>query len=266
MLLPRLAAAQGVLIAPHAVFIDHRTRSGSVTLYNPGNDPVEVTVGVMFGYPVTDSAGAFSLYTPEPPDSTLPSATDWIEAFPRRTRLGPRERQTVRLLGRPPARLPDGEYWTRLVVTAKGGQVPVTGVEDTSRIKIGLTLEVRTILPVYYRKGPVTTGLRFDGIRAAVERDTLVVRPRLVRSGNAAFIGTVRGALDDSTGATVTSFEMPIAVFFDLDPRVVAPVPDSLPPGRYTLHLEAASEREDLAPTSLLSITPVRDSVEVRVP
>src|SRR4029450_13037448 len=40
---PRVAAAQGVLVAPHAIYLDHRTRSGSLTLYNPGADPVEIT-------------------------------------------------------------------------------------------------------------------------------------------------------------------------------------------------------------------------------
>jgi len=60
-------AAQGVVVAPHAVFMDHRTRSGSVTLYNPNTEPAEVTISLMFGYPVTDSAGGIMLHTPETP-------------------------------------------------------------------------------------------------------------------------------------------------------------------------------------------------------
>src|SRR6059058_2326247 len=50
-------AAQGVVIAPHAVFIDARTRSGAVLLYNPNTEPVEVAVSFFFRYPATDSAG-----------------------------------------------------------------------------------------------------------------------------------------------------------------------------------------------------------------
>ena len=57
-LTPAAAMAQGVIVAPHAVFIDHATRSGSITLYNPGENPVEVTVSFGFGYPTTDSAGS----------------------------------------------------------------------------------------------------------------------------------------------------------------------------------------------------------------
>lgn len=264
--LPRLLPAQGVLVAPHYLVIDHRTRSGSVTLYNPGAEPVEVTVGTLFGYPATDSAGEFTLLTPENPDSTLPSATGWIEAFPRRLSLGPRERQTVRLLGRPPAGLKDGEYWTRLVVTAKGGTLPVEGVSDTSAIKVGLHLEVRTILPVFYRKGALETGVTISNLRTAVVGDSLEIRARMQRHGSGAFIGTLRGSLVDSTGKPVSTFSSPVAVYLDIDPRFTTPLVRPSHPGRYTLRLELASEREDLSPDILLQTRPVLDSIEVRLP
>src|SRR5918994_3023842 len=219
------ALAQGVLVAPHAIVIDHRTRSGSLSLYNPGDEPAEVTLSTFFGYPVTDSSGDFELKTVERPDPAMPSAAGWVEAFPKRMLLGPRERQTVRLLARPPARLPDGEYWARLVVAAKGGTVPVTGVDDSTGITVGLNLEVLTVLPLEYRKGAVATSVRLSRLAAAVEGDSLAVRMRLDRVGTAAFIGTVRGALADSAGRTVTTFSSPLAVYFDMEPRLTAALP-----------------------------------------
>ena len=127
----RVAEAQGVIVAPHAVYLDHRTRSASITLYNPGSDPAEVTISSFFGYPVTDSVGHFMLQTPDSVDGSMPSATAWIEAFPRRMTIPPLQRQTVRLLARPPQGLADGEYWSRVMISAKGGAVPVTG-NDTA--------------------------------------------------------------------------------------------------------------------------------------
>ena len=118
---PSLSAAQGVLIAPHAVFVDHRTRSGSLTLYNPGTEAVEVEVSTIFGYPVADSTGQLVLHIDSMPGSSEPNAAPWIEAFPRRVTVAPLQRQVVRILARPPADLPDGEYWSRLVVAARGG-------------------------------------------------------------------------------------------------------------------------------------------------
>ena len=258
-------AAQGVMVAPHAIYIDHRVRSGSLLLYNPGTAAVEVTISTLFGYPTTDSSGAIMLKTFDAPDSTLPSALAWIQAFPRRLTVAPLERQTIRLLARPPAGLADGEYWVRLMIAAKAGQIAVTGVPDTTAIQVGLTLEVRTIIGVAYRKGPVTTGVALSQVRAQLLGDTLVTWSRLERRGNAAFVGTVRGRLVDSTGATRASFDAPLGVYFTMEPRLTTVV-GRLPRGRYWLRYEVVAEREDLDPAVVLRAPAVRDSVQVVVP
>ena len=257
--------AQGVMVAPHAVYIDHRVRSGTVLLYNPGTEPVEVTISTLFGYPTTDSTGAIVLRTVAAPDSTLPSALAWIQAFPRRLTVAPLERQTVRLLARPPAALADGEYWVRLMIAAKAGQVPIVGVSDTTAIQVGLTLEVRTVIGIAYRKGPVTTGVMLSNVRAQLVDDTLVTWSRLERKGNAAFVGTVRGTVVDSTGATRASFASPLGVYFTMEPRITSIV-GKLPRGRYWLRYEVVAEREDLDPKVVLRAPAVRDSVQLVVP
>ena len=260
-------AAQGVMVAPHAVFIDHRLRSGSVLLYNPGTEPVEVTISTIFGYPVTDSTGTITLRTVDAPDSTLPSALAWIQAFPRRLTVAPRERQTVRLLARPPAGLADGEYWLRLVIAAQAGRVPISGVTDTTAIQIGLRLEVRTIIGVNYRKGLVATGLALSQLRAQIVGDSLVTRARLERRGNAAFIGTIRQTLMDSAGRVLDSYQSPIGVYIAMEPRLVNLLPPPrLGRGRYWLRYEVVTEREDLDPTVVLTAPAVRDSVQVVIP
>jgi len=205
------------------------------------------------------------LRTVDAPDSTLPSALAWIQAFPRRLTVAPLERQTVRLLARPPVGLADGEYWVRLMIAAKAGQIPIVGVADTTAIQVGLTLEVRTVIGVAYRKGPVTTRLVLSNVRAQLLGDTLVTWSRLVRQGNAAFVGTVRGTVVDSTGATRASFASPLGVYFTMEPRI-ASVIGKLPRGRYWLRYEVVAEREDLDPTLVLPAPPVRDSVRLVVP
>ena len=64
---PAALAAQGVLVAPTGIFIDSHTRGGSVELYNPGADPVEVSISTAFGYPVSDSLGRITLYLDSAP-------------------------------------------------------------------------------------------------------------------------------------------------------------------------------------------------------
>ncbi len=258
------SAAQGVLVAPHAVVIEHRTRSASITLYNPGSEPAEVSIATFFGYPVTDSTGDFELATPASP-GTLPSAAGWIEAYPRRTVIGPLERQTVRLLARTPAGLPDGEYWTRIMITATGGRAPVVIDSAPAGIQVGLNLEVRTIIPLQYRKGPVATGAQIDRPRVTRVGDSLVVRARMVRQGNAAFVGTVRGTLVDAANRTVASFAVPLAVYTEIDPRFPLSVA-GLPAGRYRLVLELAAERADLPPDQILKASAASADVDVILP
>jgi P pilus assembly chaperone PapD len=262
--LSRPAAAQGVMIAPHKLFMTDRTRTMALTLHNPGTEPVEITVGTFFGYPITDSAGAFDLYHPERPGPDDPNAAEWIEAYPRRMALRPGQRQTVRLLARPPADLPDGEYWSRLVVTARGGTVPVTGADSAAGITVGLTLEVRSVLPLHYRNGELTTGVRIEGVRTDHRDDTLHVRVALRREGPAAFLGTARLTLRNDAGDARTT-AMPLGVFTVADPAFELPVA-GLPPGRYRLVVELVSERADLEPGQVLPIRPVRDSIPVAIP
>ena len=269
-------AAQGVMVAPHAVFIDHSRGSGSVLLYNPGTEPVEVSISTIFGYPTTDSSGNIKLNTIENPDSTVPSALAWIQAFPRRLTVAPKERQTVRLLARPPIGLADGEYWLRLIIAAQAGTVPITGVSDTTAIQVGLKLEVRTIIGVNYRKGAVMTGLALSKLRAQVAGDSVITRARLERRGNAAFIGMIRETIVDSTGAVraqrigdslITAYQSPIGVYFTMEPRLATAIAaPGLPRGRYWLRYEVVAEREDLDPKVVLKAPAVRDSVQLVVP
>jgi len=259
------ARAQGVVVAPHAVFMDARTRSASVTLYNPGTEAAEVTISSFFGYPGTDSLGQFLLVTPDSAQAAgMPSATGWIEAFPRRMTILPLQRQTIRLLARPPQGLADGEYWSRLIISAKGGSVPVTGIDTTSNITIGLTLEVRTIIPLLYRKGKLTTGIAVSDLRVQRAGDSLIVRARMLREGSAAFLGTARGTLVDERGTILSSFERPIAIYYDADPAFELKAPAGA--GRYQVRLDVVSERTDIPQDQLLRAPPVRDTVEVTLP
>jgi P pilus assembly chaperone PapD len=260
----RAGEAQGVVVAPHAVYLDHRTRSASITLYNPGADPLEVTISSMFGYPVTDSVGHFTLLLPDSVDASMPSATAWIEAFPRRMTIPPLQRQTVRLLARPPQGLADGEYWSRVMISARGGSVPVSGA-DSVGIAVGLTLEVRTVIPLIYRKGQLTTGVAISNLRTRVVGDSIAVRVHLERQGTSAYIGTAKGALLTEAGETIASFQVPVAIYYDAEPEFMLPL-GGRTQGNYRLRLELATDRTDIASEQLLRAAVTRDSVVVTLP
>lgn len=253
---------QAILVAPHAVFMDHRSRTGQVFLVNTSAEPEEVTIDLKYGYPATDSAGTVYIRLIDQPDSTEPSAAGWIRAYPRRAVLAPGQRQVVRLLATPPAGLPDGEYWSRIIATSRGSRVAVVNAD--SGVSAGLALELRTIISLSYRKGQVHTGLDLTDFRASEEGDSLVVWFGAGRQGNAAFLGTLSYQLAGPDGHVRGEWESPIAVYHPISRRYVFPLA-GIAPGHYTLRLSVTTARSDLDQRNILPAEPVHRAVELEI-
>jgi hypothetical protein len=264
-LAPRQAVGQSLMVASPAVAIDDRTRTGALTLINDGTAPVEVSISTFCGYPVTDSLGRMYLRTFDTVSDTMPCAAQWVQSFPRRLRIDGKSRATVRLLVTPPPHLPPGEYWSRIMASAKGGELAVDGILDTAGIQATLALEIRSVIGLYYRKGNPRTGVVLDALRASVRADSLVGRVRLTRQGNAAFVGSIRTSLRDRTGKVRAQGLLPLGVYYTLEPSFSLPV-EGLAAGRYQLAVEAVSSRPDLPAEVLLPVMPVRQTVDITLP
>jgi hypothetical protein len=262
---PQRVVGQSLMIASPAVAIDDRTRTGAMTLINDGIVPVEVSVSTFCGYPVTDSVGRMYLRTFETVDDTMPCAAKWIQSFPRRLRIGAKSRSTVRLLVTPPADLPPGEYWSRIMASAKGGEISVPGMASTGGIEATLALEIRSVIGLYYRKGNPRTGVVLDGLRASVHADSLVGRVRLTRQGNAAFVGSIKTFLRDRAGKLRAQGLLPLGVYYTLEPSFSLPL-QGLAAGRYQLAVEAVSSRPDLPAEVLLPTVPARQTLDITLP
>ncbi len=253
-----------ILVAPVAVFIDHRTRSGQLFLVNTTATPEEVTIELKFGYPVSDSAGGVNVRLVDQPDSTLPSAAGWVRAFPRRTVVQPGERQVVRLLAQPPLDLADGEYWSRIIVTSHEVRPAPTAAAD-STVRAGVNVELRQILSLSYRKGPVHTGLTLTEFQPQMARDSAVAWIGLQREGNAAFLGSVQLEVHDQAGRVIGQYEAPLAVFVAVRRRFAIPLTSPAGPGAYTVRFRITTQRADLKPSDVLPTPPLADSAVVRV-
>jgi hypothetical protein len=264
VLAPARGDAQSLMVASPAVMIDGRTRTGLIVLINDGITPLEITISTFYGYPVTDSLGQMYLRTFTELDDTMPSAASWVESFPRRLRMEPKSRATVRLLVTQPAEQPLGEYWARVMIATKAGVLPVGGLPDSTGIQATLNIEVRSVVGLFYRVGPVTTGVAVDDLRGAAQGDSLIGRVKLTRQGNAAFVGSILAQLRDAGGQVRAERLLPLGVYYTLEPRFALPV-SGLPPGRYELSVEALSSRPDLPTNLLLPTVPVRKSIEVSV-
>jgi P pilus assembly chaperone PapD len=139
--------AAAVSVSPIALYLDQATRTGTLTLYNPGALAEEVEIGFAFGYPVSDSAGNVSVPLFDTSPAGEPSAVEWMRAFPRRLRLEPGQRQVVRVMAQPPAGLANGEYWARVLVRSRGGQPPIEQTQGAVTLQLNVETVVETERP-----------------------------------------------------------------------------------------------------------------------
>jgi hypothetical protein len=254
---------EALTVAPHALFIDHRTRSGVLYLQNSGDAPEEFAIHLQFGYPVSDSLGGVYVELFDEVPAGAPSAATWVRALPARAIVQPGERQAVRLLAMPPANLPDGEYWSRIIIESRTVQraAPLPGEED---VMVGLTLKMRTITSLTYRKGEVITGVHVEDVQASLGDGQVNTDIRLQRRGNGAYLGKLIYTLTDTRGRAVEEWQQAIAVYHHLHRRLSFPVSD-LGPGEYRLRVELSTDRDDIAPRDVLQVEPVERVVPIAV-
>lgn len=256
------AFLEAIFVSPTAVFMDDRTRSAQLTIGNAGDEAEEATIELRFGFPDVDSAGTPYVRFVDDPGPEFNSAAEWIRAFPQRVRLEPRTQQVVRLLARPPDNLPDGEYYTRMIITGRGASLRLT-TTDTS-VRAGLNLEIRLVTSVTFRKGRITTGVTLRGVTAEHTDDSLSVWAHMAREGNGAYLGTAFVDLIDLEGRPVKQWSMALSVHYPVRRRFAFPL-EGVPPGDYRVRFTLRTDRPDLPAGAAIAAPPVSDSTVVRI-
>jgi fimbrial chaperone protein len=255
------AAARAVTVSPNALFIDSRTRSGVLTLYNPGTTAEEIEITFAFGYPRSDLAGAISVALADSAPAGEPSVLGFVRAFPRRLRLEPGQRQTVRILMQPPSGLAEGEYWGRVLIRSRGGRPPVE--QQQGGIRMQIDLETVIVGAVNYRNGAMHTGLTVDSAQATatMRGDSVRVVADISRQGNAAYLGHMTLELVGADGRVLGATEEDLAVYRSLRKVEMIAVPAGASLRGATLRYRFSTERPDIDPESRLSAEPVTGTV-----
>jgi len=252
--------AHAVSVSPTALYIDSRTRTAVLTLFNPGSLPEEITVDFSYGFPQADSAGNVSVPLTKEPGAGEPSALAWMRAFPRRLLLQPGQRQVVRVLVEPPAGLADGEYWARVLISSRGGQPPIEQTQGDVRLQ--LNVQTTLVMAANYRKGDLRTGVSVTAAAAHRTADGVQLQVDLARTGNAAFLGRLRAELLGADGAVLSTLYDDVAVYRTMRRRLTFALPAGAAPGvAVRIHLD--TEREDLPAGGALPAAAVDQRVPV---
>ncbi|HEX6749424.1 MAG TPA: hypothetical protein VF092_19165 [Longimicrobium sp.] len=254
------ARAHAVSVSPTALYIDSRTRTGVLTLFNPGALPEEITIDFAYGFPQADSAGNVSVPTTREPGPGEPSAMAWMRAFPRRLLLQPGQRQIVRVLVEPPADLADGEYWARILISSRGGQPPIEQTQGDVRLQ--LNVQTTLVMAANYRKGDLRTGVTLNSSSAHRTADGVQLQVDLSRTGNAAYLGRMRAELLDAGGNVAATLYDDLAVYRTMRRRLTFPVPAGAN-GPFTVRIHIDTEREDLPPGGALPASPIDQRIPV---
>jgi len=253
----------GVSVAPHAIYLSHDRLNAELTLFNGSQQPEEVEIDFLFGYPQSTAEGGVDVPLTDSPSPDEPSAHSWLRAFPRRLRVEPGQRRLVRIQAAPPEGLPDGEFWSRVVVSSKAVRGSSVAADTTT--SMGLNFVFRTVLALNFRNREVSTGLAFDSLWVEERGDSTLAWIDLQRTGNAAFLGTIGFSLSLPGGETVWERAPgPIAVYRNLRRWYSLP-PTGLPPGEYDLTVRITTRREDVSQEDVLPAPPVQRSVRVTI-
>ncbi len=252
-----------VIISPYIVYTDSKHRFGSFLVQNESNEPYEITVSFVFGYPVSDSTGNISMkYFKEAPDS-LPSVAQWVKAFPRKFVLNPKERQTIRLTVRPDKTLEPGTYWSRIVTSSTKKSVPV----DT--VKEGITAQLKFVLnqvtTLFYRVDSAYTGAVVDTVFYFADSSNINILSKVVRIGNSPFLGNLEVEVKDSNDSTLIKRTEYLPLYFELVKKISIPKSE-LKKGKYTVVLKPVStEKQDIPESKLKIIKPEAKSIAFEV-
>lgn len=250
-------------ISPPYVSIDGRSGVGNIYVTNNSDQPQEVEISFAFGYPDSDKEGnlvmnygdsvAFEKYALDPS----------VRAFPRTFILAGKQQRTIRVQVKPDKGMADGFFFTRAKILAKPQSAEVSK-PAAEGITTKISYNFEQIIPAFYRKGKVTTGLNVLGLDTRQVDSVLVVTASLERTGEAPFIGSFTANLIDAGGKTVATTKTTTTAYFKVLRKVELGIA-RIPKGAYKLEVLFETKRGDMAAGDLVQAQPVKQMTDVTI-
>lgn len=253
-----------VIIAPYILYTDSKNKFATFLVLNESDEVYEIDISFVFGYPVTDSAGSATMKYFNEPDDSMPSATKWIRAFPRKFSLNPKERQTVRMTVNPPPGITSGTYWSRVVTSAAQQSPPIDTLSEGVRAQLKFVLnQVTTLL---YRAEPTSAGVDVQSIYYDTDSVNANIYLELVRTGNSPFFGNITAIVTDQKGNIVAEEQQGSPIYFNMIKKFQFPL-EKFSSGKYNVELKIVhNEKESFPESTLELVSPIIKYISIDIP
>jgi hypothetical protein len=227
-------------IAPNAFVIEAPSRSTEMFVkMSPDAATMEFELSSYFAVPGTDSLGNFKLYLVD--SLSHRSAAPYLRFSPRRFILNAGEHQLVRISITSDS-LPDGEYWSRIVASAR--LVSEARQPDELAMSAEMGLEIRTVSGFLYRKGAMHMEIDIAKHRAYSRNDSVFIDLDIRKPSTAAWLGTANIEILHHGGEIARRVSIPANAYISNTYRFVVPEMP-LAPGQYVARVTLESLRDD---------------------
>ncbi len=252
-----------IAISPPYVYIDGKSGVGNIYITNNSTQSQEVEISFTFGYPSSDADGNLEMNYNDSVAYKQFALDPLVRAFPRTFILQAKQQRTVRVQVKPSPGMTDGFYFTRAKILGKPQTAEVAKpVADGISTKI--TYNFEQVIPAFYKRGKVTTGIKIDKIDA-IQKDTLLlIKTSLERLGEAPFIGSMIAKLIDSKGKIVATSTSSTTAYFKVLRRYELGI-GKVKSGAYKLELSFETKRNDMAATDLVQSQPVKEAIDISI-
>jgi len=254
-----------VIISPYIVYTDEHNKFGSMIVQNESYESYEISISFIFGFPVSDSLGNRTMQYEQNPSMEMPSINNWIKAFPKKFILKPKERQTIRLMVKPPPGIESGTYWTRIVTSSS----PVQTNLDTATTGVSAKLKfvLNQVTTAMYRKNDVQTDINIKTPELFKDStDTFQILYSLNRRGNSPFFGNLNLRVYDEAGQISLEERDYLSIYFDMVRNYPLPK-DLFTKGNYRAELEIEfNEKEDIPESKMAANPKIIHNFEFSIP
>jgi hypothetical protein len=253
-----------VTVAPSLLFIDSKSGIGNLYITNNSEYPQEVSISFAFGFPDADSVGNPTMNYNDTVAAGIYSLNPIVRAYPRSFLLNPKQQQTVRLQVRTKSSVKDAFLFSRVKVTS-AQKSPDIEKKTTEAVTTQINFKFDQILPVFYKKGNVSTGLTVHDVSTSIVDKKLTVIADVERTGTAAFIGSVKAELYSSSNEEVALSEATATIYFRMKNKMELDL-SKAGIGKHRLVLTFETKRSDVAIEDLLQSPSVIKEVIVNLP